>query len=35
MIGEALPNKLVYSDTTDTYELDEEIAKDIMKYFGP
>lgn len=32
---EVNPNKLVYSDTTDTYELDDEIAKDIMKYFGP
>jgi hypothetical protein len=27
-------SKLVYSDTTDTYELDDEIAKDILKYFG-
>jgi hypothetical protein len=32
--GMVVNNKVVYSDTTETYELDEEIVKDIIKYFG-
>ena len=30
----AKASKILYSDTTETYELDDEIANDIFKYFG-
>ena len=32
--GLVLNNKLVYSDSTETYELDPEIAEDMFKYLS-